>query len=164
MSIVQFGTASVKGAVDSRNRVVLSAAFVTGLSLSTVSIPFKGYPMALYDAGQGRYAIGVVVEPSVDATTATSPTLTWRGTTFVLGKKGQNQFLRINLANSETPSSNKSVIFRGMPVVVSDEQSFVLVDGNVAGDPHDEEVTVLLNTNTVTLRRFGKLWYLVVCE
>ena len=162
MSIIQFGTASLNADVDSRYRAVLAVELATGLTVSKQPLPFKGYPLTLYENTSGRFSLGVTFEPSVDSTSADSPTLTWRGQTFVLGAKGGKQFLRVvDKAESTTPAA--TAILRGMPLAVNANKTLIVADAGLDPAAFDEEKQVLLNTNMVTIRRYGKQWYVVVC-
>lgn len=163
MSLVQFGAASVQANHDLRHRATLAAVFATGLTVSDKVASFKGYPLTLYTLDNGSFALGVVIDD--DAAIADSPaTTTSRGTTFILGSDDtRHNYLAIVERNSESTDVAGSAMFRGMPLGTNEDGTVILFDTELTNTDPDAEEIIFWGTNTLTVRRYGDKWYLVVC-
>lgn len=162
MAIVQLGTASVQGDVDDRSRAMLAVVYSSGLTSSQQKLMFKGIPLTLYDAGQGQYSLAVLAESDVDAISAASPTTSWSGQAYVLGRKSAKNFVHVVEKTAEQKTPAGTVQFRGMPLAVNSKKSLVLT--KVVAASYDQECPIPFGNNSVTVRRVGANWYLVVSE
>ncbi len=160
MSLVQFGPATVNADIDSGNRAVLDTVYSSGYVATPHSAVFKGYPLSLYYAGPGAYSLAVIVDNTY--TFASPPaTLAWRSQQWALASSGNKQCFGIR-PQGESVVRDHTVMFRGMPLAVTNKGSLIMTQ--VSGLTIDQEEQAFLGTNTVTVRRSGKKWYLVVAE
>ncbi len=157
---VRFGVATLSAEVDALDRAALDVVYSSGLVLSTQVLPFKGYPLALYDAGSGVYSMGVILAGSSDTVADSTPYLTWRTQRFILPTSSGAQLFGVS-KKVQSSTVAGSILFRGMPLAVNANNSLILTKAVVTAD---EQQQVFWGTNTITLRRHGPLWYFVIAE
>jgi hypothetical protein len=163
MAKVQFDTATVQATIDSRQRAVLSVVYSTGLSPSAYPAPLKGFPLTLYDVDAGSYSLGVVIEPAV-TTSLSSPVTMMSRQLFLLGSKDNQNYLMVEEMTSEPTDRDDTVVWRGMPLAVNASGSLILTNSGLSPTAFDEEHDLFHGSNTLTVRRYGSRWYLVVAE
>jgi hypothetical protein len=162
-SMSRFGNGSVAVAQNDRSESVLSVSFTNAYTKSVQKLGLKGYPLTLYEDGNGHYALAVIFQTNVSGS---AETFFYCGTKFQLGINTSTglpvtpdkYFLVHDAGGSDTATS--STLIHGWPLAVNAAGQMIMYEFSHSGC--DQQERLYLGGMPLTIRRINRDWYLVV--